>query len=340
VNCDTVQALTTRQPVDGAKLCPAAHDTADTDFITGKGLTVTDFGTVYDGTKPTGGAAFVLISHGVTGMGAYSASGIRKDLPNAADEKNNTKDTGPFTLEAASNPDIGVNNNNHYDDFLLYRTVADLAKRAHLAARDWPDDVLAGVAFDQSTVQSYLGGNPSSNGGDTGVTSITFPGVAVSAFDSGGAQDLGYSSGSSPGLGGVSGGSNDLTSTGGEGLRFDFTQGANQFSASLGGWNSPEVAQIQFWTVDPTTNVATWIATKSQIGCGSSNVGSFSIDVASLATDPSASFNPAFATTPNVPFNRVEIRPESGASFHVSEIRTCIAGVTCQTTLYPTGDQC
>jgi hypothetical protein len=42
----------------------------------------------------------------------------------------------------------------------------------------------------------------------------------------------------------------------------------------------------------------------------------------------------------------VEIRPLSqvflgtSSSFRVEEIRTCVDGVTCQTTIYNTGDKC
>ncbi len=44
---------------------------------------------------------------------------------------------------------------------LYYRTVADLAKRANLAARNWPDDVLSAVTFDNATLTTALGGAPS-----------------------------------------------------------------------------------------------------------------------------------------------------------------------------------
>jgi hypothetical protein len=49
---------------------------------------------------------------------------------------------------------------------------------------------------------------------------------------------------------------------------------------------------------------------------------------------------------PKATFNRVEIRPlprtvlNDPSSFRVEEVRTCIAGVPCQTTLYGSGDKC
>src|SRR5690242_1510804 len=87
VNCDSVQALTTRQPVDGNQLCPVAHNTVYSDFIAGKGLTVIDFGTTYNGSSPSGGAAYVLISPGPSGFGGYTTSGSQNpNSPSSTDE--------------------------------------------------------------------------------------------------------------------------------------------------------------------------------------------------------------------------------------------------------------
>ena len=237
VNCDTVQALSLRQPLDANGLCPAAHDTIDTDFVAGKGLTVVDFGTTYDGTKPTGGAAYVLISAGPSGFGAYSTSGVQNaNNPKSTEEKNNLKATGPFVAIAFSGPDVPPDDNNHFDDILLYRTVTDLAKRANLAARDWPDDVLAGVKFDSPTLTNALGHSP---GSDTGQTSISFAYATVSAFNSGTAQDISFSSsGGNSGIGEAGGGSNSLNGFSGEGLRIVLNQPARKFALTLNGFGT------------------------------------------------------------------------------------------------------
>jgi hypothetical protein len=325
VNCDTSQALTTKQPVDGNKLCPAAHDTLDTDFISGKGLTVTDFGTVYDGTKASGGAAYVLVSFGPSGFGAYTSAGLANpNNPKSTDEKNNLKATGPFVLEAASDPTVSPDDNNHYDDILVYRTVADLARKANLMARNWPDDILAGARFDQTTVQNALGSNPS---GDLGVSTLDFGNFSVSGFDSGGDEHLAFTTGSTSGIGVAGGGGNDLTSTGGEGLQFNLDDIARQFSISLAGFTLLDRAEVKFYSYDKTTSTATLVATIDKSACGFSGTASFTID-------------------PGVDFNRVEIRPLSqvflgtASSFRVEEIRTCVDGVSCQTTIYNTGDKC
>jgi hypothetical protein len=325
VNCDSSQALTTRQPVDATKLCPAAHDTIDSDFIAGKGLTVTDFGTVYDGTKSSGGAAYVLVSHGTTGMGAYSAAGIRKDLPKSNDEKNNTKDTGPFVLEAASSPDVGSEDTSHYDDILLYRTVSDLAKKANLAARDWPDDVLAGVRFDSSTLSSVLGRSVSS--GDLGVSSINFPNATVSSLD--GTSDLSLTSGGNQGLGVVGGGNTSINF--GEGIKIALTQKAKRFAFTLGnfgtssffGFPYTEQVQLQFYNSSLTP-----FFTKVLGGCNADG------GLASFTVDPGGDFDAVTITSHLTTIGFI------GSTFVVSEFRTCTASGTCATTLDTVANHC
>jgi hypothetical protein len=318
------------------------HDTPDTTFVAGKGLPVTDFGTTYDGTKPSGGAAYVLISFGPSGFGAYTGSGsANPNTPNSTDEKNNLKATGPFVLEAASDPTVPPGDNTHYDDILLYRTVTDLAKKANLAARDWPDDnVTSSNTFDRNTVSTALGVSDvrTVNGGNTGQASLSFAFATVTALNSAGNAAISFTSGSggaADAIGvlpqGQSGGSsNDLTSTGGEGLRFDFAGQSRQISMSLANFNSLDSAQLLFIEVQGTTATTVHTASISTATC--SNFFTFSSDTASFTIDAGATFN------------RVEIRPTSnffGAStFGVEEVRSCIAGVTCRTNLFSSGAQC
>ena len=331
VNCDTVQALTARQPVDPATLlCPAAHDTIDSDFISGKGLSITDFGTVYDGTKATGGAAYVLVSHGPSGLGAYTASGAQKDSPNSTAEKNNMKATGPFTAQAASGPDVSATDNTHFDDVLLYRTVADLARRANLAARDWPDNVLAGVKFDAATIGSALGGGNASPG-DLGVASLSFPYATVTAVDS--ARNLSYVGGGNQGIGETGGSSNSLNS--GEGIRIALNQKARRLAITLGSFGTgsffgfPYSEQVQFKFFNASSSA---FLTTTLRGCNSDGgLASFTIDAAG-------------------PFDSVTITSEPttigfiGSNFVVSEFRSCTAAGTCTTTLdtgaAPSGNHC
>jgi hypothetical protein len=353
-NCDTVQALN-QATVDATGLCqavglPPQHDTPDFAFPVGKGLSVTDFGTTYDGTKPTGGAAYVLVSFGRSGFGAYTAAGTQfPNQPKSSEEKNNLKAAGPFVLVPASAPSVSPDDNTHYDDVLLYRTITDLARKANLAARDWQDDdVTSSNVFDRTTVSTAMGGaDPRNNGGNTGRTSLSFAFATVTGFDSTGDQAISFTSatgGAADSLGVTSpsgGGGNDLSSTGGEGLRFDFAGPSRQISVSLANFTrgfffgvGSEQVQLTFLSVSGTT--ATTIGNPvKKTACGFASTSSFTIDLAETGiTDPKATFN------------RVEIRPwtrtilNDASSFRVEEVRTCIAGVPCQTTLYSSGDEC
>jgi type II secretory pathway pseudopilin PulG len=335
VNCDTIQALTARQPVDGNKLCPVAHDTVDTDFIAGKGLSVTDFGTVYDGTKASGGAAYVLISAGASGYGAYTGAGLANpNTPKSNDEKNNLKATGPFVLEAASDPTVSPDDNAHYDDILMYRTVADLAKKANLVARDWPDTILAGVKFDSTTVGNALGHSPGS--GDLGVSSLSFPYATVSGYNSGGTADLAFASGSTTGLGGGGGSGNNLDSSAGEGIQIKLNQQAQRLAVTLGNFGTgsffffpySEQARFDFY-----------------IGSGSSPV--YSTTVAGCKSDGGLA---SFTINTGVQFDSVKVTSIAStivfqpSSFNIAEFDTCGATGTCVTTLdtgaAPTGNHC
>lgn len=334
VNCDTVQALTTRASLDANGLCQAppaagAYNTVDTDFVAGKGLTVVDYGTQYDGTTPTGGAAYVLISHGPTGFGAYTASGVQQPMPTSADEISNTTATGPFIAKAASSPDIAASDANHFDDLLLYRTVTDLAKRANLAARDWPDDVLAGVKFDTTTLSNALGSSPAS---DTGQTSINFAYATVSAFNSGTAGDISFrTSGGNSGIGEVGGGGNSLSGFAGEGIRIVLTQDAREFAVTLNRFGtgfffgSPYQEQVQFNFLEHGATVQS--VTKQ--GCNPDG-GLASFSITAIAN-----------------FDTVEVKalPSTKATvdstFFVSEFASCAAGAaSCTTTLATPGNTC
>jgi len=340
VNCNSAQAYTTRQAVDANDLCPVAHTTVPSDFISGKGLTITDFGTTYNGASLTGGAAYVLISHGPTGYGAYTAAGIQAaggSNPGSTEEKNNVKPSGPFTAMAWSNFDVAPDDNSHFDDVLFYRTVSDLATHANLAARDWNAaigaTIVAGEQFSSTRVGQVLGSTPSS---DVGVATLNFGDLSVSAFNSGGATDIGFTSGSTAGIGAVGGGSSNLTSTGGEGLQFNMADSARQFSVTLASFTGSERAQLIFYSVNPATLVATNLLTAYKTACGFSSSASFTIDVGAFPYNL-----PAGET-----FNRVEIRPWPQAfsgfssTFRVEEVRACASGVTCRTTIYNSGDQC
>ena len=334
-NCDAHEAFpggTTPTGGGSGGLCkpvpntpnPADRTTTAKEFVAGKGLTVTDSGTVHND------VAYVLISHGITGLGGYTASAVRLDMPPNGAERNNTKDTGPFTIRAFSDPDTGATAVTHFDDLLLYRGIEDLAKRANLAPRPWKDAILSAVVFDRATVRDALGG--SNPGSDTGQATIGFNNATVGAFDTSGNQNISFVSGGGgvDAIGGVSGGDGLLGSAGGEGLRIDFDEDARQFAFTVDQFEDfaalHERVELRFFTVAGST--ATLKGTVVKQSCAANG------KVASFTIDACASFN------------RVEIRPVtmsdnvSPSSFSLAEIRTCIAGVTCETSLQPAGNVC
>jgi len=175
VDCDTSnidlagRQTPEKQPTSSG-LCDPDHNTLDTSFtnhwsfsptprIDGdKGLVVDDFGTVVRN------VAYVLISHGPTGLGGWLPSGTQMSLPNCTAVTNCPADypnlenlaQGPpppiqiltyyptqtptaFVKAAASDPSVDANAAGFYDDVVAYLKIDDLAHLAKLDARDWPE---------------------------------------------------------------------------------------------------------------------------------------------------------------------------------------------------------
>ena len=327
VECDAVEPSPGGTTSGGSAggLCnsntnPYLRDTTPDQFLSGKGLTLNDNGVNHTD------VAYVLISHGLTGLGGWSASGVQLDMPKQ-DERDNTKDTGPFHIEPFSDPDTGATENGHFDDLLAYRTLPELVKRIGLAARDWPE--VGDVRFSLGAIGDVL---PGATAGDLGTSTLTFTngGVAVTGFGSGGvAQNIAFdTSGSGAGgLGVVGAGSNALTSgTGstGEGLRFGFTQTFRRFAVTLDAFGTGVSAGTPYSEIVQLTflNGVSTVATVTKSGCNPDG---------GLAT---------FVVDAGANFDAVEIRPEETGvpgvhtSFVVSEIAACPSGSsTCTTSL-------
>jgi len=101
-----------------------------------KGLWVNDFGTTIKN------VAFVLVSHGPSGLGGYMPNGSRMPMPQAgALDYPNTQIQAPplsFTRLAVSDPSIATGATGHYDDIVTYLTIADLLRLSSLDSRGWP----------------------------------------------------------------------------------------------------------------------------------------------------------------------------------------------------------
>ncbi len=140
-------------PLPGNGLCdPITRDNTPEQFLAGKGLSFDDKGSI------TSGVAYVLISHGPTGRGAYLPGGNQTALPNAAnvpERGNATNDTlipaqRTFYARGFSDTSMSPDEPNHFDDLTRFMRIEELARKAGRGPRDWPD-AADEVGFDKTT---------------------------------------------------------------------------------------------------------------------------------------------------------------------------------------------
>jgi type II secretory pathway pseudopilin PulG len=307
---------------------PYKRSTTSTKFLAGKGLTLNDVGTAH------GDVAYVLISHGSTGLGAYTVSGARLDLP-AGDERDNTKENGSFTIKAFSEPDVEATSNQHFDDLLVYRTLPDLVKRIGLEAREWPDLTTSSVTFDNATVAAAAG--HAVTPGDIGAATLDFGSARVSGYSGGStATNLSFdTAGSTEGVGVAGNPSNLLSNHSDEWLKIELAQGASKFAVTLndfgtydyGGKTYTEQVQFSFFLAGAA-------------------VGSPVVKAGCRADGGLASYS----MTPAGTFDSVEVRPLWATSppsdqyytgLLVSEVVACASSVAnCKTGLSSGANDC
>ena len=329
-HCDTVQD-SSPIALGANKLCdvvadPYAHGQRASDFLAGKGLRLTDMALDYTncGASPYC-AAFVIVSHGPTGLGAYTVSGVRNPMPSGV-ERNNTQATGPFTIQAFSDPDTSTTAGTHFDDLLFYRTIPELARRAGLAARDWPE----GARFDNATMLSAVG----STNAHTGRNSFTYGGNTFRAF---GDNEFSYSSlGGTTGIGVSDSSGTDWAITLDEFIQVDFAQTASRMAITLAGFGYFDLGvrfreQVNFRLFNGSSAVGTTVVRR---GCKVDGGN------ATFVVGPS---------TAGATFNRVEIQPDLyspnffgvSAAFLVAEIAACgSTAVQCTTSLQTAASLC
>ena len=338
VECDTVDvgAATAVGAGNVGGLCVSSPDpyqrsTTPANFLNNKGLTIDDFGTNHTD------AAFVLISHGATGLGGYTVSGDRLPMP-AGTEKNNTKDTGPFTIKAFSDPDTGVSSGQHFDDLLAYKTLSDLVSAAGLGARDWPESVTTSTTFDNASVSAAAGHAVGS--GDVGTATLNFGAASVSAFTGGSTTpaDIAFDTVGTPSTGGIGvfgAASNFMSSDAGEYIVITFADKGSSFALTLNDFGTYSSGGNTYTeNVQLTFKNAGVLVGSPVVESGCRNDGRLA----------------SFSVTPSGAFDSVEIRPvdatASGgltniSSFMVSEVKACAASVSsCTTGLANGGNTC
>ena len=324
---------------DGNGLCNPGHTTSTFDVLKKKGgLDLSDqFGVDHThlNNDPT---AYVVISHGPTGLGGYSASGVQvmtevnKGPP--GDEQDNTSEKGPFHVEPWSRPDIGATQNGHFDDLVVYRTVTDLAQQAGLQARAWG---VASLTFDAPTI-ALGGGNTMT--GDTGTSTLTYPtatgNVTIQGFQGTNATDISYdTSNGNTGIGVYGSGASTLMSYfDGDSMYIKLGTTARQFAITLNDFVSyfggalPEQVQLTFYKGNNPTPV--YQVQKSACSASAMTLSTFSVNA-------------------GADFDRVDVRPEpvtiggfivADTTFSISAISACRNGVSCTTAIASTGITC
>ena len=147
-NCNTSLGAPINPALAAGSLCASGVPPPNTpaQFLGARGnmLVVQDMATTRNGN------AFVLISHGESGYGAYLAEGAatRTTLPNSSgSEYPNTQASGTYMILARSSPDTPVSDASHFDDVVTYMSISDLAANAKLAARSWSNFPLSAHVF-------------------------------------------------------------------------------------------------------------------------------------------------------------------------------------------------
>lgn len=328
VNCDTTEAAgwsAGRTPVVGSAggLCRGTRNTTPAEFIAGKGLQLNYFGT------PVTDAAYVLVSHGPSGLGAWTSvpPSTQTSLPASASELSNLNAAGPFVATNATLASVSPTNAAHFDDVLAYQSVSELIRLAGRGARNWDDTAQANVTLDTATLTSALGAAPNAN---LGVNSINFETARVTGLSGATAQELTFDA--DDGLGTASGASSISL---GESIRIEFQNKATQFAVTLnhfgtvsffGTWRE----QVRFDFYNDNVQV---MPSVTKQGCrADGGRASFSIDRGAAQ------------------FDRVEIVPILStvhpffgsvitSSFWLAAFKTCLSGV-CQTDLHTAGNVC
>jgi type II secretory pathway pseudopilin PulG len=342
VECDTLEdgagPATATDGAGSGRLCLANPDpyqraTRPANFLAGKGLTVDDAGT------PRTDIAYVLVSHGATGLGGYSISGARLDLP-LGEERDNTRATGPFTVRAFSDSDTPATKSDHFDDLLALRTIPDLVRRANLAARNWPD---AGALFSEANIEAILGRDIVAGQG-VGETTLDFGGVRVSGIGTGGtATEIAFDVvGGVGGLGMENGLSTHLESGANEFLRFDFTRDVQNFAVTLNHFGAYFTASGDFPGFEVYLEQAEFrfyfdealVATVIKAACA------FDGGLASFSFPAGATFD-RVDVTPLASSNLFPPPPSGISTFLVSEVKACLTGEgACTTSLSDASNTC
>lgn len=137
------------------------------------GFSVSDIGVV------NSQIGMVLISHGETGQGAWTNSGGRLALPTAAGELSNTRAaaTQQFTRLVRTDSSVPTTNALHFDDEVVYMTIADIINQAKRGPRKWATVTPLATPISVTTDASALttSGGITFTGQSSGVSVVDVP---------------------------------------------------------------------------------------------------------------------------------------------------------------------
>lgn len=275
--CNTSLGFPLDMTLDPGGLCKSGSPPPNVpiQFLGARGnmLVVEDAGT------PRNGNAFVLVSHGRTGNGAFPAEGatVRTGmalLNVSGREFTNTQASGTTWILPRSGPDIVTSDPAHFDDVVTYMAATDLVTRAKLAGRSWAElNAPLSAVFSLPSVSAAA---PGLSGEDTGQNYLGMGGFFVLGTDSTSTlRNIGIRTEDGiTGIGVVGGGSSagDLNSALGERLFFLLGSGSefhkmdialNRFRVvQLAPTRLEERAEVAFWRggdLIQTTTVTSWV---------------------------------------------------------------------------------
>jgi hypothetical protein len=187
---------------------PAVQPNTRTQFLDARGsmLVVRDSGTVRNGN------AFVLISHGESGLGAYAATGgTRFTMPTETGDETdyefmNTRADGAYWIVAHTDPSVVVTASNHFDDVVTFKSFTDLVQEVKLEERAWGNP-FGSTTFTASAITA-AGGNAARF--NTGQNTLDFGAFTVTASGDT-ARNVSFDRNVGAGIGSIGTGSNSET---------------------------------------------------------------------------------------------------------------------------------
>lgn len=116
------------------RLCTLDHSIPPADFIAYKeGLVARA-----SATESISRLAFVVISHGENGAGAWTASNEQIAMSSSSDEARNASPGTTYVAYPRTDPASGLGAGDYFDDRVAWMTISEIVTYAGLASRAWP----------------------------------------------------------------------------------------------------------------------------------------------------------------------------------------------------------